>query len=129
MSTTTGWRLHTVSDATDAENAFGEIETDIEIRTENGDIGFDSRPWSMGSDYSGPRRGWSVCATIADLHEYMAGRGPDTDDTVMIKIEGELSEDEDHDAGRPGGPYLLIPSRVLRVRTIDPADWADDDDE
>lgn len=65
------------------------------------------------------RRGVSCCATVEDLAAYFAGRSATiVAGMVMVEIDGELSDDEDHDAGDDGDPVLVIPSRIVAVTPV-----------
>lgn len=62
------------------------------------------------------RRGVSVCASLDDLRAYLAQREWSRD-CVVLELEGELSEDEDHDAA--GGALLILPTRIVAVHPVD----------
>jgi hypothetical protein len=63
------------------------------------------------------RRGIAVFPSRAGLYRYLAERGADVEDRVMVELEGELSEDGDLDAD--AGALLLHPSRVVAVQPFD----------
>lgn len=84
-----------------------------------------SRLWAGGVDGDEPRAGVSCCATLDDLRAYFCGRvapGADRDNLieqmdgdVILVIEGDLSDDDDHDAHHSGSPVLVHPTRIVRV--------------
>lgn len=83
-----------------------------------------SRMWYGGTDGDEPRPGISVCRSLDDLRAYfwVRGRGGGADldldqieGDVIVVLEGEPSDAEDHDAHHPGAPLLVHPTRVVRV--------------
>lgn len=60
------------------------------------------------------RRGVSVCADLDDLRAYFADRGANWRGDVVVELEGELSDDDDWDAG--AGALLVLPTRIVSVR-------------
>ena len=49
---------------------------------------------------------------------YFADRAPTLDGTIMVELEGDMSDDEDHDAGADGDPVLVLPTRIVAVRAV-----------
>jgi hypothetical protein len=64
------------------------------------------------------RRGVSCCESVEDLKEYFADRGAEIEGCWLIELEGELSDDDDHDAGSAGDPQLVLPSAVISAVRI-----------
>lgn len=67
------------------------------------------------------RYGVSCCASLDDLRRYAQEHGMLLDGDTLIELEGELSDDDDHDAA--DGAILVLPSRIVSTTTIT-ADWA-----
>ena len=71
-----------------------------------------------------PRRGVSVCATVQLVIDYFArlaahGIGYDADflaGLVLVELDGEPSDEEDHDADQ--GAELIIPTEIVSVRPL-----------
>lgn len=61
-----------------------------------------------------PRRGVSACATIGELARYMDGHWGDVRGTVIIELEGDLSDDDDHD----DDAVLVLPERIVSVTPV-----------
>jgi hypothetical protein len=63
------------------------------------------------------RRGIAVFPSRAGLYRYLAERGADVGDRVLVELEGELSKDGNLDAD--AGALLLHPRRIVAVRPFD----------
>jgi len=63
------------------------------------------------------RRGIAVFPSRAGLYRYLAERGAEVGDRVMVELEGELSDDGDLDAD--AGALLLHPTRIVAVQPFD----------
>lgn len=67
------------------------------------------------------RYGVSACASVEDLVAYFASRSATlVDGAVLVEMEADLSEDEDHDAGEDGDPVLVLPTRIVSIRPLPP---------
>ncbi|HYF25941.1 MAG TPA: hypothetical protein VD931_09405, partial [Baekduia sp.] len=85
----------------------------------NGDEGELPCPQCDGrGEYDDVRRGVSVCRSIEDLRRYFRSRSPNLDGDHIVELEGEVSEDEDYDAGRPGDPLLVHPTRIVAIHPV-----------
>jgi hypothetical protein len=64
------------------------------------------------------RRGVSVCDSIETLAAYLSERDyGSAEGQVVIELEGDISDDEDHDStGQVGDPLLVHPTRIVSVR-------------
>lgn len=69
------------------------------------------------------RYGVSACKREDDLYEYMTSHHAYMVGAVIVEIEGELSDDEDHDAD--DGAVLILPTRIVSTRPV-PQEWIDD---
>lgn len=63
------------------------------------------------------RRGIAVFPSRAGLYRYLAERGADVGDRVLVELEGELSEDRDLDAD--AGALLVQPRQIVAVGPFD----------
>lgn len=63
------------------------------------------------------RYGISVMADEDALIEYLATVGPDMDNTVLVELDGDYSDDEGHDAHL--GEELILPTKIVAVRPVD----------
>lgn len=61
------------------------------------------------------RHGVSVCASIEDLRSYFSGRSASLDNTSLIVVEGDVS-DEDYDAD--DGAILIHPTQIVSVTPL-----------
>ena len=59
------------------------------------------------------RYGISVCADEDDLVKYLATVGADFDNTVLVELAGDYSDDEGHDAHL--GEELILPTEIVSV--------------
>lgn len=64
-----------------------------------------------------PRHGVSVFPTAEGLYHYMLDKGTDVDDSVVVEVEGERSDEVDFDADQ--GALLVIPTEVVRTESAD----------
>lgn len=62
------------------------------------------------------RYGVSAMADEDELIEYLATVGPDMDNTVLVEVEGDYSDEDGHDAHL--GEQLILPTRVVAVRPV-----------
>lgn len=62
------------------------------------------------------RHGVSVCADEDDLIEYLAQVGPDMENTVLVELTGEYSDDDAHDAHL--GEELIFPTEIVSVTPV-----------
>ncbi|HEX5996281.1 MAG TPA: hypothetical protein VFY84_14160 [Jiangellales bacterium] len=74
------------------------------------------------------RYGVSACRSMENLYSYFGRRmGPDTitaeqlEDCVLVEMEADVSEDDDHDADE-GLSMLVWPRRIVSVRPFGPED-------
>src|SRR4051812_28101478 len=63
------------------------------------------------------RSGVSAFPTLAGLYRYLAERGVDLGDGVILELEGSLSEDRDLDAD--SGAVLIHPTAILARHKVD----------
>lgn len=63
------------------------------------------------------RAGVSVCADIETLAAYFTSRSLNVAGDVLVELEGEESEDEDHDAA--DGALLIHPTRIVSVTPVE----------
>jgi hypothetical protein len=63
------------------------------------------------------REGVSVFSSIEGLYHYLAERGGNGDDCVVLELEGELTDDIDLDAD--AGALLVRPTRIVRTHPFD----------
>ncbi len=82
------------------------------------DDGERCRPCHGTGEIEDVRHGVSACASVEDLVAYFADRAPTLDGAVMVEIEADMSDDEDHDAGADGDPVLVLPTRIVAVRAV-----------
>lgn len=82
--------------------------------------GWDECEQCGGNGYytEAPRRGVSVCRSLGELREYAEAAAMDLRDTVIIELDGEVSEHEDHDSGHGYGVDLIYPSAVVSVTPV-----------
>lgn len=67
------------------------------------------------------RRGVSCCASLDDLAWYLAEHHAAIEEgDWLLTVEGELSDDDDHDA--IDGAVLVLPSRIVHAQPV-PASW------
>lgn len=64
------------------------------------------------------RSGVSVCRSLADLAEYLSERGANLTGDVVVVLDGEPSDDDDHDADAPGSPILIHPTAVVEILPV-----------
>jgi hypothetical protein len=62
------------------------------------------------------RRGVSCCRSLDDLRAYFRDRGASLCGDTLLVLEGELSDDEDHDAA--DGAVLVLPRRIVRTSPV-----------
>ena len=96
----------------------GSGETEHE--REDGSTYVDECPACKGSGEidDSVRKGVSVFPDEDGLYRYMLGRDADLDEACqLVEIAGPESEDEDFDADE--GALLILPERIVDVRSLD----------
>lgn len=63
------------------------------------------------------RAGVSVCLDLETLAAYFTSRALNVAGDVLVELEGEESEDEDHDAA--DGALLIHPTRIVSVTPVE----------
>ena len=60
------------------------------------------------------RRGTSVCMDVDQLAEYFGHQShPYVENADLVKIKGRLSSESDHEAHRPGSPFLVLDAQEI----------------
>lgn len=60
------------------------------------------------------RYGVSTCGSLEELAGYLAQSGVEfTTDSVIVELEGDLADDDDHDADK--GAILIWPTAIVSV--------------
>ena len=62
------------------------------------------------------RRGVSVFPTLPGLYRYLAEKGLEREDSIIVELEGRLSDDRDLDADC--GALLVHPTGVVAVHQL-----------
>jgi hypothetical protein len=63
-----------------------------------------------------PRRGVSACRSVRELARYMEQSAGDLRGTVIIELDGDVSDDEDFDAD--AGALLILPEQIISVTPV-----------
>lgn len=63
------------------------------------------------------RRGVSVFPDPDGLYRYMVRRDTDMADSLIVELEGQLSDDVDFDADE--GALLVFPTRIIEAKPVD----------
>jgi hypothetical protein len=81
--------------------------------------GFGECPACRGSGEitDSQRRGVSVFSDPDGLYRYMLKRDTDMDGSLLVELEGTVSEDPDFDADE--GALLVFPTRIVRAIDLD----------
>jgi len=70
-----------------------------------------------GEEVEDVRHGVSVCESVEELAAYIAQAGvPVADESVIVEIEADLADDEDHDAAV--GAVLVHPTAVIGTTVV-----------